>query len=173
MNTLNLLEDSPFRDASQVPLPEDPPVNTQDDDQEEKSKDERDDNPGMRELSEQIDAHVVVLDEENPSSTIPTNTHVVVLDVDKEKALKQVAKANLNEKTLELSSMQRRVTTTENAQEVAWRAVEQLQMMLDETEVKLAEASNVVSAQDKELTDLKETLNNYEQVYYNMGFKDA
>ena len=73
MNTLNLLEDSPFRDASQVPLPEDPPVNTQDDDQEEESKDERDDNPGMRELSEQIDAHVVVLDEENPSSTIPTD----------------------------------------------------------------------------------------------------
>jgi len=32
---------------------------------------------------------------------------------------------------------------------------------------------SLISAHNKELADLKETLNSYEQVYYNTGFKDA
>lgn len=97
----------------------------------------------------------------------------MVEEANKEKALKQVAEANLSEKTLELSSVQCRVTTTENAWEVAKKTVEQLQTKLDEIEVKLIEASNVISAWDKELADLKETLKNSEQVFCNMGFKDT
>ena len=53
-------------------------------------------------------------------------THVVegrlkgmMEEADKEKALKQVAKASLNEKTLELSMAERRVTTSKKAQELA------------------------------------------------------
>lgn len=77
-------------------------------------------------------------------------------EADKEKALNQVVEANLNEKTLELCSVQHKVTTSENAWEVAEKTTEQLQTRLNETKVKLAEASSVVSAQDKELADLKE-----------------
>ena len=39
--------------------------------------------------------------------------------------------------------------------------------------MKLAKAVSLVSTHDKELANLKETLKTCEQVYYNMGFKDA
>lgn len=68
VNAIGLLDNSPFRDTSQVPLPKDLPV----DDQGEESEEEGDDSPGMRELSEQIDANVMVLDEENQSSVTLT-----------------------------------------------------------------------------------------------------
>lgn len=44
---------------------------------------------------------------------------------------------------------------------------------MNEIEVKLTEVSSIVTAQEKELVDLKETMKNCEQVYYNMGFKDS
>ena len=47
-------------------------------------------------------------------------------EVDKEKALKQVAKAILNEKTLEPNVVERRVTTAERAQELAYQKAEDL-----------------------------------------------
>lgn len=77
-------------------------------------------------------------------------------EADKEKALRQVAEANLNEKTLELCLVQHKVTIVKNAWEVADKTTEQLQTRLHETKVKLAKASSVVSARDKELADLKE-----------------
>ena len=43
----------------------------------------------------------------------------MVEEADKEKPLKQVVKANLNERTLELSLVQRQVTMVENSREVA------------------------------------------------------
>lgn len=46
-------------------------------------------------------------------------------------------------------------------------------MKLDETEFKPAEASSIVLTWDKELANLKDTLKNSEQVFYNMGFKDV
>lgn len=77
VNALGLLENSPFKDASQFPLLEDPPVDTQANDQEEEFDDEGDDSPSMRELSKQINAHVVVLDEENQGSTIPADAQSI------------------------------------------------------------------------------------------------
>lgn len=59
------------------------------------------------------------------------------------------------------------------AQELAKKKAEDLQGKLGEAEVKLAQAASLVSAHDKELTDLKETLKTCEQVYYNIGFKDV
>ena len=44
----------------------------------------------------------------------------------KEKALKQDAKASLNEKTLELNVVERRATTVERAQELAKQKAEDL-----------------------------------------------
>lgn len=45
-------------------------------------------------------------------------------EADKEKALKQVVEANLNKKALELCSVQHKVTTAENAWEVAEKTTE-------------------------------------------------
>lgn len=39
-------------------------------------------------------------------------------------------------------------------------------------EIKLPEAASIVSARDKVLVNLKETMKTCEQVFYNMGFKD-
>ena len=89
-------------------------------------------------------------------------------EADKEKALKQVAESNLNEKTLELNVAKRWATIAEKAQEQA----EDLQGKLGEAEVKLAKVSSIVFACDKELANLKDTMKNCEHVFYNMGFKD-
>nr|POE45891.1 hypothetical protein CFP56_40927 [Quercus suber] len=97
----------------------------------------------------------------------------VMEEADKEKALKQVAKASLNKKTLELNVVEQRAATTKRALELAEQKAKDLQGKLSEAEVKLAEAVSLVSARDKEFADLKETLKTCEQVYYNMGFKDA
>ena len=48
-----------------------------------------------------------------------------------------------------------------------------MQGKLGEAEVKLAKVSSIVSARDKELANLKETMKNCEQVFYNMGLKDV
>lgn len=69
--------------------------------------------------------------------------------------------------------MQCRATTTERAWELVEKSVEELQGKIGEVEVKLAEVSSIVFAWDKELTDLKETMKNCKQVFYNIGFKDT
>lgn len=76
-------------------------------------------------------------------------------------------------KTLELNVVKRRATTAKRARELAEQKVKDLQRKLGEAEVKLVEAASLVSACDKELADLKETMKTCEQVFYNMGFKDA
>ena len=91
----------------------------------------------------------------------------------KEKALKQDAKASLNVKTLELNVVERQATTVERAQELAKQKAEDLQGKLGKAEVKLAKVLSIVFIRDKELGNLKETMKNWEQVFYNMGFKDA
>ena len=79
----------------------------------------------------------------------------------------------MNKKTLELNSVERQPITVERAQELAKQKVEDLQGKLEEAEVNLAKVSSIVSARDKELADLKETMKNCGQVFYNMGFKDT
>ena len=81
-------------------------------------------------------------------------------EADKEKALKQDAKASLNEKTLELKVVERRATTVERAQELAKQKAEDLQGKLGEAEVKLAKVLSIVFTRDKELGNLKETMKN-------------
>ena len=81
-------------------------------------------------------------------------------EADKEKALKQDAKASLNEKTLELNVVERRATTVERAQELAKQKAEDLQGKLGEAEVKLAKVLSIVFTHDKELGNLKETMKN-------------
>lgn len=107
-------------------------------------------------------------------------THVVegrlkgmMEEADKDKALKQVAEVSLNKKTLELNSVECQPITTEKARELAEQKAKDLQGKLGEAEVNLVEVFSNISTRDKELADLKETMKNREQVFYNMGFKDT
>ena len=94
-------------------------------------------------------------------------------EADKEKALKQVAKATFNEKVLELATTEGKAITVERAQELAEQKMEDLQGKLEEAKIKLAEATSIVSGREKELANLKETMKICKQVFYNMGFKDT
>lgn len=68
VNAIGLPEDSPFRNTDRVPLPEDPVVEAQVEEQEKDNSDEDEgaESPESRELSRQIDSHVVVLDDDQP-----------------------------------------------------------------------------------------------------------
>jgi len=72
-----------------------------------------------------------------------------------------------------LNAAERQATTAERAQELAEQRAKDLQGKLDDAKVKLAEVASIVFTRDKELADLKKTMKNCEQVFYNMGFKDA
>lgn len=97
----------------------------------------------------------------------------VVEEVDKEKALKDVAEATAKEE----------VTAAENAE--AWaRGVEsaraQVEQQRVEVEIKLGDAKlwvagveSIITARDKEIAELKVALLESENKYYNMGFNDA
>ena len=97
----------------------------------------------------------------------------VMEEVDKEKALKQVAEASLTEKTLGLNVMDRQATTAEKALELAKQKAKVFQGKLGETKLKLVETESLVFARDKELTNLKSMVKTCKQTYYNKGFRDA
>ena len=71
VNVVDLLEESLFRSADQVLLPEDLVVKTQAEEQGEDSSKEEEGTESLesRELSKQIDSHVVVSDDDNPRTT--------------------------------------------------------------------------------------------------------
>ena len=65
VNSIRLSEDSPFRKADQVPMPEDLAIGVQTEGQKDSSDDEEcGESPKSRELSRQINSHVVVLNDE-------------------------------------------------------------------------------------------------------------
>ena len=97
----------------------------------------------------------------------------VIEEADKEKALKQVAEASLKEKTLGLNVMERRATIAEKALELAKQKAKVFQGKLGKTKLKLVETASLVSARDKELTNLKSMVKTCKQTYYNKGFRDA
>lgn len=66
VNTISLLEDSPFKNSEQVLLLEDATGEVQAEEQVENSSDEEDVSLESRELSRRIDSHVVVLDDDQP-----------------------------------------------------------------------------------------------------------
>nr|POE99886.1 hypothetical protein CFP56_68864 [Quercus suber] len=76
-------------------------------------------------------------------------------EADKEKALKQVAKASLQEKTMGLIVMERWATTAENALELVEQKASELLSKLEEAELKLMKTACILSAWEKEFPDLK------------------
>ena len=71
VNAIGLPDTSPFRSADQISLPEDLEVKAQAQEQSEDNseEDEGAESPEMRELSHQIDSHMVLLDEDNLATT--------------------------------------------------------------------------------------------------------
>ena len=74
VNVVDLLEDSPFRCADRVLLPEGLVVKTQVEEQGKDSSEEEEgmESPESRDISKQINSHVVVLDDDNPRTTSTT-----------------------------------------------------------------------------------------------------
>ena len=66
VNTVDLPKDFPFKSDDQVLLPENPTVETQVERQVSNDKEEGSESLESRELSKQINSHVVVLDDDNP-----------------------------------------------------------------------------------------------------------
>ena len=64
VDAFNLPKTSPFKDPAQIPLPNNPPIQVSIEKQsiEEGDRGMREDSPSMRELAEQIDSHIVVVD---------------------------------------------------------------------------------------------------------------
>lgn len=76
VNVIGLPNTSPFRNADQIPLLKDPQVKAQAQEQFEDGSEEEEgaESPDMLELSQQIDFHMVVLDEDNLTTATPTET---------------------------------------------------------------------------------------------------
>ena len=73
VNAIGLPETSSFKDMDKIPLPKGPPIKAQAQEQlEDNNEEEGADSPNMMELFRQIDSHMVVLDEENPTTSVPT-----------------------------------------------------------------------------------------------------
>ena len=71
VDALNLLVTSPFKDPTQTPLPNNLPIWALTKEQfAEGREEEGEDSPSMRELAEQIDSHMEVIDLNNPSSLV-------------------------------------------------------------------------------------------------------
>ena len=59
------------------------------------------------------------------------------------------------------------------AQDFAEQKVRVLKDKQEDSDSKLAQAISVVSTRDKELANLKKTMKQSEQTFYNMGFTDV
>ena len=57
--------------------------------------------------------------------------------------------------------------------ELAEQKASELQGKLGDTELKLVETANILSARDKEFTDFKGEEKAWKQTYYNRGFRDT
>ena len=77
-----------------------------------------------------------------------------------------MVEATLNEKVLKLATTEQSATTVERARELAKQKMEDLQGKLGGAKLKLAEAVSIVTAYDKELANLKDTINVTPQTRY-------
>ena len=94
-------------------------------------------------------------------------------EADKERALKEVSEANLRDLGTTLATTERRATEAKTACTLAEQRAAGLEGKLGEVEMKLARAKRLISAQNKEMADLKATVAKSEDKFYNMGFANA
>ena len=94
-------------------------------------------------------------------------------DVKREKALKDVAEVVSKERAKIVATVEKKATASEKAKALAEKKLADLEAKVGETELKLAEAESLNSAQAEELADLKAALEGCESKWYNEGFADV
>ena len=94
-------------------------------------------------------------------------------DVEREKALKDVAEAVSKERAKIAATTEKKAAASKKAKVLAEKRLANLEAKVGETELKLAEAENLNSAQAEDLADLRAALEGCESKWYNEGFVDA
>ena len=94
-------------------------------------------------------------------------------DVEREKAMKDVADAASKERAKIAATAEKKVAASEKAKVLAEKRFVDLEVKMGETELKLAKAKSLNYARVEELADLRATLEGCESKWYNEGFVDA
>ena len=94
-------------------------------------------------------------------------------DVEREKALKDVAEAVSKERAKIAATTEKKAAASKKAKVLAEKRLANLEAKVGETELKLAEVENLNSAQAEDLADLRAALEGCESKWYNEGFVDA
>ena len=94
-------------------------------------------------------------------------------DVEREKALKDVAEAVSKERAKIVATTEKKAAASKKAKVLVEKRLANLEAKVGETELKLAEAENLNSAQAEDLADLRAALEGCESKWYNEGFVDA
>lgn len=94
-------------------------------------------------------------------------------EVDKEKALKEVAEAMTKKKGKAVENAEEWARAFKRAQALAEQKMAEISANLEETKLRLASAKSLNSVKDKEIVELKTILEANEDKWYNAGFVDA
>ena len=94
-------------------------------------------------------------------------------DVEREKALKDVAEAVSKERAKIAATTEKKAAASKKAKVLVEKRLANLEAKVGETELKLAEVENLNSAQAEDLADLRAALEGCESKWYNEGFVDA
>ncbi|KAL0017274.1 hypothetical protein SO802_004343 [Lithocarpus litseifolius] len=97
----------------------------------------------------------------------------LVEDVEREKALKDVAEDTTKEKGKLVEAAEKRAQAAKNSRVGAEKKLAEAEAMLGSVELKLVQAESLTLAQEDEVADLKVSLDSFEQRGYNLGFADA
>ena len=97
----------------------------------------------------------------------------LIEDVEREKALKDVAEAATKEREKIAAIAEKKATMSEKAKALAENRLADLEAKVGETELKLAKAESLNSVRAEELADLRVALEGCESKWYNKGFADV
>ena len=94
-------------------------------------------------------------------------------DVERQKALKDVAESASKERAKIAATAEKKATASEKAKVLVEKGLADLEVKMGETELKLAKAISLNSSRAEELADLRVALEGCESKWYNEGFADA
>lgn len=92
---------------------------------------------------------------------------------DKKKALKEVVEVTVREKSTVVENAKNRARVAERAQALVEQNLAEVTAKLKEVKLRLSGAESLNSAKDKEIVELKATVEVSEDKWYNTGFTDA
>ena len=94
-------------------------------------------------------------------------------DVEREKAMKDVAEAVSKERAKIVATAEKKATASEKAKALAEKRLADLEAKERETKLKLVEVESLNSAQAEDLANLRVALEGCESKWYNEGFADV